>query len=75
MVHLYFSFISICIIYLFLQCVSTMIIVYIIISPLYSYLYIHWIFDFKSILLFLSILTALVLSINSNFMFIEQVIV
>ena len=28
-----------------------MIIVYIIISPLNSYLYIHWILDFKSILL------------------------
>ena len=31
----------------FLQCVSTVIIVYIIISPLNSYLYIHWILDFK----------------------------
>ena len=30
---------------MFLQCVSTVIIVYIIISPLNSYLYIHWIFD------------------------------
>ena len=28
---------------MFLQCVSTVIIVYIIISPLNSYLYIHWI--------------------------------
>ena len=33
-------------IFLFLQCVSTVIIVYIIISPLKSYLYIHWILDF-----------------------------
>ena len=33
-------------IFLFLQCVSTVIIVYIIISPLNSYLYIHWILDF-----------------------------
>ena len=30
-----------CMIFLFLQCVSTVIIVYIIISPLNSYLYIH----------------------------------
>ena len=30
-------------IFLFLQCVSTVIIVYIIISPLNSYLYVHWI--------------------------------
>ena len=37
-------------IFLFLPCVSTVIIVYIIISPLNSYLYIHWILDFKSIL-------------------------
>ena len=37
----------ICMIFLFLQCVSTVIIVYIIISPLNSYLYIHWILDFK----------------------------
>ena len=37
----------ICIILMFLQCVSTVIIVYIIISPLNSYLYIHWILDFK----------------------------
>ena len=36
-----------CIIFLFLQCVSTVIIVHIIISPLNSYLYIHWILDFK----------------------------
>ena len=35
------------VLYLFLQCVSTVIIVYIIISPLNSYLYIHWILDFK----------------------------
>ena len=34
-------------IFLFLQCVSTVIIVYINISPLNSYLYIHWILDFK----------------------------
>ena len=40
-------------IFLFLQCVCTVIIVYIIISPLNSYLYIHWILDFKSILLLL----------------------
>ena len=32
-------------IFLFLRCVSTVIIVYIIISPLNSYLYIHWILD------------------------------
>ena len=38
-------------IFLFLQCVSTVIIVYIIISPLNSYFDIHWILDFKSILL------------------------
>ena len=38
---------------MFLQCVSTVIIVYIVISPLNSYLYIHWILDFKSILLLL----------------------
>ena len=38
-------------IFLFLQCVSTVLIVFIIISPLNSYLYIHWILDFKSILL------------------------
>ena len=31
----------------FLQCVSPVIIVYIIISPLNSYLYIHWILDFN----------------------------
>ena len=37
----------ICIIFMFLQCVSTVIIVYIIISSLNSYLYIHWILDFK----------------------------
>ena len=37
----------ICIIFMFLQCVSTVIIVYIITSPLNSYLYIHWILDFK----------------------------
>ena len=34
-------------IFLFLPCVSTVTIVYIIISPLNSYLYIHWILDFK----------------------------
>ena len=38
---------NVCIIFMFLQCVSTVIIVYIIISPLNSYLYIHWILDFK----------------------------
>ena len=32
-------------IFLFLQCVSTVIILYIIISPQNSYLYIHWILD------------------------------
>ena len=37
--------------FLFLQCVYTVIIVYIIISPLNSYLYIHLILDFKQILL------------------------
>ena len=42
----YFIYI-ICIILMFLQCVSTVIILYIIISPLNSYLYIHWILDFK----------------------------
>ena len=40
-------------IFLFLPCVYTVIIVHIIISPLNSYLYIHWIVDFKSILLLL----------------------
>ena len=40
-------------IFLFLQCVSTVIMVYIIISPLNSYLYIHSILDFKYILLLL----------------------
>ena len=30
-------------IFLFLRCVSAVVIVYIIISPLNSYLYIHWI--------------------------------
>ena len=35
-------------IFLFLQYVSTVIIVYIIISPLNSYLYIHWILDLKN---------------------------
>ena len=40
-------------IFLFLQCVSPVIIVYIIISQLNSYLYIHWILDFKYILLLL----------------------
>ena len=35
------------IIFMFLQCVSTVIIVYIIISPLNSYIYIHWILDYK----------------------------
>ena len=40
-------------IFMFLQCVSPVIIVYIIISPLNSYLYIHWILDFKKILLLL----------------------
>ena len=43
----------ICIILMFLQCVSTVIIVYIIISPMNSYLYTHWILDFKYILLLL----------------------
>ena len=38
---------TICMIFLFLQCVFTVNIVYIIISPLNSYLYIHWILDFK----------------------------
>ena len=37
-------------IFLFLQCVSP-----VIISPLNSYLYIHWILDFKKILLLLLI--------------------
>ena len=39
----------ICMIFLYLQFVSTVIIVYniIIISPLNSYLFIHWILDFK----------------------------
>ena len=34
-------------IFLFLRCVSTVIIVYMILSPLNSYLYIHWILDFN----------------------------
>ena len=38
-------------IFLFLQCVSTVIIVYNIISPLNSYLYIHGILDLKQLLL------------------------
>ena len=38
-------------IFLFLQCVSTVIIVYIIISPLNSYLYIHWILDLNIIII------------------------
>ena len=42
-------------IFLFLQCGSTVIIVYIIISPLNSYPYIHWILGFKLILLLLFI--------------------
>ena len=37
----------ICMIFRFLQCVSTVIIVYIFISPLNSYLYIHWILELK----------------------------
>ena len=37
----------ICMICMFLQSVSTVIILYIIISPLNLYLYILWIFDFK----------------------------
>ena len=45
--NLIIVFIYICIIFMFLHCVSTVIIVYIIISPLNSYLYIHWILDFK----------------------------
>ena len=53
--HLYLKYLQIdsyciyiiCIILMSLQCVSTVIIVYIIISPLNSYLYIHWILDFK----------------------------
>ena len=45
----------ICMIFLFLRCGSTVTIVYIIISPLNSYLYIHWIMDFKYILLLLLI--------------------
>ena len=45
------------VIFLFLRCVSTVIIVYIIISPLNSYLYIHWILDFKKILLLLLSIT------------------
>ena len=32
-------------IFMFLQCVSTVINVYVIISPLNSYFYIHWILD------------------------------
>ena len=44
----YIYLISICMTFLFLPCVSTVIIVYIIIiSPLNSYLYIHWILEFK----------------------------
>ena len=44
-------------IFMFLQCVSTVIIVYVIISPLSSYLYVHWILDFKYILLLLLLLS------------------
>ena len=50
-------------IYLFLQCVSTVIIVYIIISPLNSYLYIHCILDL--ILLLLSVVLLLMQSEGS----------
>ena len=42
---------KICNIFLFLQWVSTVIIVYIIISPLNSYLYIHWILDLINIII------------------------
>ena len=56
-------------IFLFLQSVSTVIIGYIIISPLNSVLYIHWILDFKSILL-LIIVTIVIIRVirvyNSN---------
>ena len=38
-------------IFLFLQCVSTVIIVYSIISPLNSYHYIHWILDLINIII------------------------
>ena len=48
------------ILFLFLRCVSTVIIVYIIIFPLNSYLYIDWILDFKSILLCIVVLVACV---------------
>ena len=41
-----FIYIIICMIFMFLECVSTVIIVYII-SPLNSYIDIHWILDFK----------------------------
>ena len=34
-------------IFLFLPCASTVILVYIMISPLNSYLFMHWILDFK----------------------------
>ena len=53
-------------IFLFLQCVSPVIIVYIIISPLNSYLYIHWILDFKYILLLLLRYIFLYIAINNN---------
>ena len=58
-------------IFLFIQCVSTVIIVYIIISPLNSYLYIHWIFDFKSILLCLETIDV---SIWCMFVFMSAVV-
>ena len=44
-------------IFLFLPCASIVSVVYIIINPLNSYLYIHWILDFKSILLLILILS------------------
>ena len=47
---------------MFLQCVSTVIIVYIIISPLNSYLYIHWILD---LLLYYIIITRVGLCLHN----------
>ena len=70
------------IIFLFLQCVSTVIIVYIIISPLNLYIYIlynaHWILEFTYILLLVwyvkvSLLTSMVESGNVT-MYLDHVI-
>ena len=57
----YYCIYIMCMLFMFLQCVSTVIIVYIIISPLNSYLYIHWI-----ILLLLSINSIGIICINTD---------